>query len=370
VNTPTSVVVVGASLAGTSTAHELRRLGYQGDLHLVASEPGCNRPPLSKVGLRVGATPDDLALPGGQPDVQEHRVDAVGLDPAGQQVLLADGRTLGYDAVVVATGARARSLAGVGQSGELLLRTARDAERLRARLDGSRTAVVVGAGFLGVEVASACVARGLRVTLVDLEPPLLRLLGPWLAARAHERLRRAGVDVRISPAELVGDPVQAVRLADGSVLHADVVVTCAGDRPETGWLAGTCLNDPRGVLVDERGQTALPSVYAAGDVTRTATAGGTHRRPFWSNAVAQGKATAHGVLHLPAPDRATDDYFWTELLGEPVKVVGELPLVGDPEVLEEQAAGDVLRWPDGDGWSVVAWGLKRPVPRLRALAAG
>jgi 3-phenylpropionate/trans-cinnamate dioxygenase ferredoxin reductase component len=370
VTVPRSVVVVGASLAGTTTAHELRRLGYEGELHLVGDEPGCNRPPLSKQGLRREPDEHDLALPGGRPDVQEHRDEAVRLDPKERRVHLASGTSLSYDAIVVATGARARRLTSAGQSGELVLRTADDAARLRDRLGTAGSVIVVGAGFLGTEVVGACVARGLRVTLVDVEPPLLRLLGPFLAAHAGERLRQAGVDVRTSPVRLVGDPVTGVRLADGTVLHADVVVTCAGDLPATGWLAGAGLDRPQGVLVDDVGRTLVPGVFAAGDATCFKTDAGPTRRPFWSNAIAQGRAAAHGVLGLPGAGSATDDYFWSQVLDDPVKIVGELPLLGAPEVLEGAlSSGAVLRWEGSRGPVVIAWGLKRPVPRLRALAA-
>jgi 3-phenylpropionate/trans-cinnamate dioxygenase ferredoxin reductase component len=366
---PRSVVVVGSSLAGATTAQELRRLGFTGELHLVGDEPGCNRPPLSKQGLRGEPDEHDLALPGGRPDVHEHHHRAVHLDPLQRRVHLASGSALSYDAVVVATGARARRLAVTGQSGELVLRTADDAARLRDRLDSAQTVIVVGAGFLGTEVVSACVARGLRATLVDVDPPLLRLLGPYLAAHAGNMLRQAGVDVRTSTVRLVGDPVGGVQLSDGTVLVADVVVTCAGDQPVTGWLAGTGLDGPQGVLVDDLGRTAVPGVFAAGDVTRFTTAAGTVRRPFWSNAVAQGRAAAYGVLGLPAPGSATDDYFWSEVLGDPVKVVGDLPLLDTPEVVEGAlGSGAVLRWQGQRGSAVVAWGLRRPVRRLRELA--
>jgi 3-phenylpropionate/trans-cinnamate dioxygenase ferredoxin reductase component len=370
VTPPRSVVVVGASLAGATAAQELRRLGYDAELHLVGDEPGCNRPPLSKVGLRGEPDERDLALPGGRPDGHEHADRAVALDPVERLVHLASGTALPYDAVVVATGARARRLAAPGQSGELVLRSADDAGRLRARLSTAHSVIVVGAGFLGTEVVSACVARGLQVTLVDVDPPLQRLLGPYLAAHVGDRLRHAGVDVRTSAVSLLGDPVTGVRLADDTVLLADVVVTCAGDLPLTGWLAGTGLNGPQGVLIDDLGRTDVAGVFAAGDVTRFVTDAGPVRRPFWSNAVAQGRAAAHGVLGLPNAVKATDDYFWTEVLGDPVKVVGELPVLGAPELLEGGlGSGAVLRWPGQPGPTVVAWGLKRPVPRLRALAA-
>ncbi|MEU5880503.1 FAD-dependent oxidoreductase [Spirillospora sp. NPDC047279] len=370
-----SIVVVGESLAGVTTARELRRLGHRGSLTIVGDErhAAYNRPPLSKQVLDPELPAEASALGVENLGAAVVRDAATGLDLDRGHVRLASGEVRTFDTAVIATGASARRLAAPGQRGELVLRTLDDARRIRTLLRTATSAVVVGAGFLGMEVVSACVRRGVDVTVVDVEPPLRRLLGPYLSEVTLARARAAGVDVRVDPrgVTLLGDPVTGVRFGDGTTLTADLVVTCAGDVANTGWLAGSGLEVTSGVVIDAAGRTSRPGVHAAGDVVAVRTPRGPVRRPFWANAVRQGRVAAHGILGVPDAPAVFDDYFWTEILGGVVKIIGDLPLEGEPQVLEGSLAeGAVLSWPGRDGGStVVAWGLKRPLPRLRALAA-
>ncbi|AYC36642.1 NAD(P)/FAD-dependent oxidoreductase [Streptomyces griseorubiginosus] len=372
-----SVLVVGESLAGTTAVRHLRALGHAGPLTLVgAEEQGAySRPPLSKVVLKDPSADETLGLALDGLDVDVIRSPAVAADTDRRTVTTADGR-IGYDALIVATGADARRLAAPGQRGELVLRTLEDARRLRARLADATSAIVVGAGFLGMEVASACAARGIPVTVVDTDRPLERVLGAYLSAEITARAATHGIRFLQASgfATLTGDPVRGVALPDGTELTADLVVTCAGEVPCVDWLEGTGLAGRLGVGIDHACATTVPGVFAAGDVTYLRAQGTQpdRRAPFWSNAVAQGRAAAASALGLPLPGPAHDDYFWTEVTGLSVKVVGRLPLLGEPTAVQGSVADGraLLTWNHADGTSTaVAYGLRKPVAALRALAA-
>lgn len=373
---PGAVVVVGESIAGLSAARELRARGYDGPLTMIGREPegAYARPPLSKEVLRSAAAEAALAYPSADLDLHHVRSPAVALDTSARTVTTESGQVAPYDALLVATGATARRLAAPGQRGELVLRTLADARAIRERMDRAASVIVIGAGFLGMEVASAAAARGLDVTVVDTEPPLRRLLGPYLSDRLSAHAAARGVRVRqvARAVGLAGEPVHGVVLPAGDTLTADLVVTCAGDVPEVGWLSGTALAGPAGITIDERCSTSVPGVFAAGDVARLCPrGGGGGRAPFWSSAVAQGKVAAASMLGQDSPLRPTDDYFWTEVLGVAIKVAGPLPLTGAPSSVDgDVQVGDaILRWDrPGQRTTVVAFGRKVPVGRLRALA--
>nr|WP_314145138.1 FAD-dependent oxidoreductase [uncultured Rhodococcus sp.] len=365
------IVVVGDSIAGCTAVRELRARGHQGPITMIgADDDGCYaRPPLSKHVLKGEAAEAetwDLSDLGITAIVDP----AVSMDTTRRVVTTTAGIDVPYDALIVATGAAARRIAGPDQAGETVLRTFADVRALRPTLDEASTAVVVGAGFLGMEVASACAARGIAVTVVDVDPPLQRLLGSFLSDAIVARAEAASVEfVRAdAPVTLVGDPVTGVEIADRT-LTADLVVTCAGDEPQTGWLDGSGIADRIGVGIDYRCATAVPGIFAAGDVAYARTA--SRRAPFWSNAVAQGKVAAASALGVEPTCAPTDDYFWTEILGLSIKVVGPLPLQGDPTVLEGSVddGSALLRWTHEDGrTTIVAFGIKKPVGLLRRLA--
>jgi len=373
---PESVVIVGEAIAGLSAARELRRHGYAGRVTMIGREPegAYARPPLSKEVLRNPAAETTLAYPQADLDLDLVRSPAVALDTTARIVSTADGRAVTYGALLVATGATARRLAAPGQRGEQVLRTLDDARLIRDGIRRAQSVIVVGAGFLGMEVASACVAGAVDVTVIDTEPPLRRLLGSYLSERLVEHAARHGVRLlhASGPVQLAGDPVTGVTLPDATTLTADHVVTCAGDVPAAGWLSGTGLADSIGVAIDQRCATTIPGVFAAGDVAYLVPREGepARRTPYWSNAVAQGKVAAASMLGEPSAHAPTDDYFWTEILGLPIKVTGPLPVHGPPTSVEgDLAAGDaLLRWDNpGVGTTVIAYGRKIPVGRLRTL---
>lgn len=362
---PRDVVVVGGSTAGATVLRELRSRGYEGRLTLVDPEPGTNRPPLSKAVLADGVAESTVLMDHSSLDVELVQATATALDHPGRTVSTDDGGTHRFDALVVATGSRARRIAAPGQTGELVLRTVEDARHVRERFADASSAVVVGAGFLGLEVATAAAAAGLQVTVVDVDPPLRRLLGEHLASALCERAASLGIDFRRSGAVLLGDPVRGVRLDDGEELAADVVVSCVGDEPVTDWLHGSGLETDRGVVIDDHARTSLSDVYAAGDVAAVRTPDGVARRPFWANAAAHGRVAAAAVLGQSVDTAIVDDYFWSEIAGVSLKVVGPLPVEGTPEVLEDAGSGHgLLAWGTS---TVVAYGIRRSAPRLRGV---
>ncbi len=361
---PRDVVVVGGSTAGATVLRELRSRGYEGRLTLVDPEQGTNRPPLSKAVLADVSAEGSVQMNHTSLDVEHVRSEASGLDHPNRTLLTADGGAHAFDALVVASGSRARRIAASGQSGELVLRTVEDARRLRDRFAASSSAVVVGAGFLGLEVATAAAKAGLSVTVVDVDPPLQRLLGTHLAAAVCARATALGIMFRRSGAVLVGEPVSGVRLDDGEELLADVVVSCVGDEPVTAWLHGSGVELDRGVVIDGQAHTSLANVYAAGDVAAVRVDGAVVRGPFWANAVTQGRVAATSILGQAVDHPVVDPYFWTEIAGLAIKVVGPLPLEGEPRVLEDAGSGTgLLAWGSS---TVVALGIRRSVPRLRA----
>lgn len=332
------VVIVGASLAGLRTAQALRREGHDGPLTIVGDEghwPPFDRPPLSKqvlvgtleperVRLRV---PDDLDA-----DVHTGRR-AAHLDTAGQAVVLDDGSRLAYGAAVIATGASPRRIPGTdGLGGVHVLRTIDDSLALRADLGQARRVVVVGAGFIGCEVASSCRSLGLDVTLVDLLPLPLAPFGPAAGEIVAEMHRAEGVDLRlgVGVAGFEGDSdgrVRAVRLADGRAVEADVVVIGIGVVPNTTWLEGSGLTVQDGVVCDGAclALGAHGTVAAVGDVARWEHPRyGSVRIEHWTNAGEQAAHVAKVLVHgreasgpfAPVP------YFWSDQFGRKLQFVG------------------------------------------------
>ncbi|HEY7106522.1 MAG TPA: FAD-dependent oxidoreductase [Acidimicrobiia bacterium] len=305
-----AVAVVGASLAGLRAVETLRRDGFDGRLVLVGAEPHLpyDRPPLSKGVLAGELQPADVALR--RDTYEELDLDlrlgrrAVALDVADRAVELDDGERVVADGIVLATGSVPRVLAGTPElPGIHVLRDLDDALAIRAQLDASPRVVVVGAGFIGSEVAATCRLRGLDVTVLEALPaPLVRGLGPVLGMVCGELHRDHGVDLRlgVGVAGFEGSGrVERVRLDDGSAVDADLVVVGVGVAPATEWLASSGLTLDNGVVCDET-LLAAPGIVAAGDVTRWPNPlfdGEPMRVEHWTNASEQGVAAARRLLH-------------------------------------------------------------------------
>ena len=335
---PGRIVVVGVSLAGLSALETLRQEGYEGELIAVGAEGVLpyDRPPLSKQVLQGHWEPDKAVLrEPGQYDalgVTWHLGRrAIALDPAARTVTLDDGEPLAYDGLVIATGATPRWLPGTeGLGGVHVLRTMDECLTLRAELEAASRVCVVGAGFIGAEVAASARVRGLDVTVLEALPaPLARAFPAEMGAACAALHLDQGVDLRcgVTVAGFEGDDrVTGVRLGDGSVVEADVVVDGVGVAPETGWLESSGLPLDNGVVCDSTCATAAPGVVAAGDIARWPNNlfGETMRIEHWSNAVEQGAAAAKRLLAGPgeAVDFAPVPYFWSDQYDAKIQFLG------------------------------------------------
>ncbi len=342
-----SIAIVGASLAGLRAVETLRREGFDGRLTLIGAEPHLpyDRPPLSKELLAGESEPDQIPLRK-QPyddldlDLRLGRA-AVGLDVGGRVVELDGGERVDCDGVVLATGSTPRELPGTPPlPGIFTLRTLDDCLAIRAELERGPRVVVVGAGFIGSEVASTCRARGLDVTVLEALPvPLVRGLGPVLGGVLGDLHRDHGVELRCD-AVVAGfdgrDRVEAVRLADGTSIPAEVVVVGVGVFPETRWLEGSGLTLDDGVVCDEACRAA-PGVVAAGDVARWPNPlfdGELMRLEHWTNATEQGVHAARTLLAGgDAAPFAPVPFVWSDQYDVKIQTVGRVGADDDIEIV-------------------------------------
>jgi NADPH-dependent 2,4-dienoyl-CoA reductase/sulfur reductase-like enzyme len=343
------VVVVGASLAGLRSVEALRRRGYDGRIVVLGAEREYpyDRPPLSKEVLAGKWDPERTALrkPESYAELAaEWRLGlaTTALDLPGRSVLAGAAR-IPYDALVIATGAAPRRLAAPPLEGVHVLRTLEDAVAIRRGLDAGARVAVVGAGFIGGEVAATARSRGLEVTLIEALPaPLERQLGTEMGAQVMALHRDHGVEVRVGVgvAGLEGaGRVERVRLADGSAVDADLVVVGIGVAPATRWLEGSGLRVDDGVVCDERLRASAPGVFAAGDVARWLHPGFGEplRIEHWTNATEQADAAVESLLAGAGPCApfAPVPYFWSDQYDVKLQLAGRaLP-------------GDELRLVDG-----------------------
>ena len=332
-----AVTIVGASLAGYWAAETLRRDGFEGRISLIGDEHHApyDRPPLSKKYLAGDLDDDRLALTTAErlADLQlDLRLgcSATGLDVAGR-TLEVDGAGEPFDGLVIATGTRCRTLPGTaGLAGVHTLRTRDDAAAIRDALaDGARRLMVVGAGFIGAEVASTAIGRGVEVTMVEaLEAPFGLVLGVEMGAVMADVHRHHGVDLRtgVGVDEVLGDGrVAGVRLADGATLDVDLLLVGIGVVPNTEWLEGSGLTLDNGVVCDGT-CLAAPGVVAAGDVARWPNPryGELMRVEHWDNAVQQGVHAARRLLQSDeeATPFAPVPWFWSDQYDRKVQLAG------------------------------------------------
>ena len=346
--TQNGIVIAGGGLAAQRAAETLRRTGYDGSLRMIAAELELpyDRPPLSKDFL-AGELDERMLRFRADDWYADNSIDvllgdpAAALDTAERAVVLESGRHVPFGRLLIATGSAPRALPGsTGYENVHELRTLGDARRLRGALGAGSRLVVVGAGFIGLEVASTALRLGAEVTIVEAAPaPLASVLGTELGhwfARLH---REEGIDVRLSAriARLHGTrTVKSVKLDDGDRIACDTLVVGIGTTPATAWLAGSGLDDD-GVRVDAAGATAVPGVYAAGDASRPFDPRqGVHvRTEHWEGAARQGAAAARAMLGHPVPP-APPPSFWSDQHGIRIQYLGHargadrVAIDGDP----------------------------------------
>lgn len=332
------VVVAGCSLAGLRTIEALRSGGHEGEIVALSAESHWpyDRPPLSKQFLKAEWEDGRLSLRRqGFDDLEvtwRLGTAAASLDPASRRVMLPGGEPVEYDGLVIATGARPRLLPGAeGLSGVHVLRGLDDARALQAALASGGRLVVVGAGFIGLEVAASARELGLEVVVVEaLAAPLLRGLGRSLGELVGARHRDHGVDIRcgLMVEGFVGDErVEGVKLSDGSVVEAAHVLAGIGVVPEVEWLAGSGLDVDDGVLCDATGATAAENVVAVGDCARwlDPRSGAPTRHEHWTSAVEQSGVAAARLLGGPeaVEPLAAVPYVWSDQFEMRIAITGD-----------------------------------------------
>ncbi len=314
-STPQTFAIAGASLAGAKAAQTLREEGFDGRVVLIGAEDErpYERPPLSKDYLRGESQRDKVYVheAGFYEDNDiELRTGAkvVSLDPGRRELALDSGERLEFDRLLLATGAEPRRLdiPGAELDGVHYLRAVGDSDAIRARLDAGGHLVVVGAGWIGAEVAASARQRGLDVTIVEpLDVPLKRALGEELGAIYRDVHRDHGVELLLGQGVAAfegGGAVERVRTHDGRTIDCSFVVVGVGVQPRTDLAAAAGLAVDNGVLVDPRLQTSAEGIYAAGDVAN-------HEHPMfgrlrvehWANALNQGPAAARSMLGSDEP---------------------------------------------------------------------
>jgi 3-phenylpropionate/trans-cinnamate dioxygenase ferredoxin reductase subunit len=322
-----AIVVVGGGLAGAKTVEALRERGFEGRIVLLAAEQHLpyERPPLSKDYLKSGEGLDDAFVHDEQ-WYADHDVEvrtgtrATAIDRAGKQVELEGGERTGYDRLVLATGSSPRrlDLPGADLPGVLTLRTIEDSQRLREQLQPDRRVVLIGGGWIGLEVAAAAREAGAAVTVLEsLDLPLVRVLGPTIASVFADLHREHGVDLRtgVTVEAIEGGPdgVSGVRLVDGTVVPADTVVVGIGASPNVELAEKAGLDVDNGVTADSVGRTSDPDIFVVGDVANVEHPflGHRVRVEHWANALNQPAVVVAGVLDEEGPEPELP-YFFTD----------------------------------------------------------
>src|SRR5215207_4592554 len=376
-------VIVGASLAGAKAAETLRGEGYDGRVVLIGAEDQrpYERPPLSKDYLR-GEVGRDKVYVHSEGFYAEHDIElrlgrtAVSLNTADGELALDDGERLHYDRLLIATGAEPRRLSIPGDEldGVLYLRSVEDSDALRDRLDSGGAVVVIGAGWIGAEVAASARQRGLEVTVVDpLTVPLERVLGAEVGGVYRDIHVDHGVQMLMGTGVEAfdgGAAVERVRTTDGRELACDFVVVGVGVAPRTALAAQAGLAVDNGILVDKHLQTSAPGVFAAGDAANAHHPfyGERIRVEHWANALHQGPVAARAMLGAPAVyDRLP--YFFSDQYDVGMEYAGfarswdRVVFRGDPATREF-----IAFWLVEDrvvaGMNVNVWDVSDPIQRL------
>lgn len=379
-------VIIGASVAGAKAAETLRDAGFEGRITLIGdeTEPPYQRPPLSKGFLR-GKQPRETLFVQPRTWYLEQDIDlklgtvATAIDRDRRKVALSDGNTVGYDALLLATGATPRRLPvpGADLDGVMSLRRLADSERIKSLLQTASRLAIVGGGWIGLEVAAAAREAGVEVTLLEVESlPLLRVLGPEIARVFADLHREHGVDLRTEArvSEILDDGGRAagVRLADGTRIEADAVLVGIGAAPNVELAVASGLAVDNGIVVDPSLRTTDPRIYAAGDVASALhPIFGKHIRvEHVDNARRQSAAAARAML---GEDVEYDviPYFYSDQYDASMEYTGYLEPGGYDEVVVRGDLGSrafVAFWLAGGrvqaGMHINTWGVTDKIQRL------
>jgi NADPH-dependent 2,4-dienoyl-CoA reductase/sulfur reductase-like enzyme len=332
-----TVAIVGAGAAGGVAAEQLRREGFAGRIVMVTPEAvgPYDRPLLSKFYLVKDMGPDDIAFrPGSFYEEMEIELRtgrrATAVDPEAKRVSLDDGSDITADAIVLATGSRAKALPvpGADLDGVHLLRALADAEGIRADAAKAQHVVIIGASFIGTEAAAYLRGRGLSVTITAPESvPFERVFGPEVGKRFQSMHEEQGVELKLGTtvSRIVGsDRVESVELADGTILPADLVVIGVGAEPVIDYLDGSGLVEDGAVPVDGFLQTRAPGVYAVGDIARVDGTAGPKRVEHWVVAQRHGRQAARSIVGAQDP-LAFAPFFWTRQFETSFGYIGYAP---------------------------------------------
>ena len=345
-----SVVIVGAGQAAGETASELRKLGYEGRIRIFGEEaqPPYKRPPLSKAYL-AGAVQDEALFVMRGPQMEKFNIEFVGnarvsaIDRAAKTISLENGASESYDKLVLATGGRARLLPieNADAPNVFPLRTIADVQAIRPHCVEGKRLVIVGGGFIGLEVAAIALKLGLKVTVLEGLPRVLaRVTVPQMSSFFERVHRQAGVDLRTGAqvSAFEGNPVTAVTLADGSRIEADFIVLGIGLTANVELAQACGLDVDNGIVVDEFTRTSDPDIHAAGDCTNHPSEflGKRVRLESVQNAMEQGRAVARNLMGRDAPYN-TVPWFWSDQYDLKLQMVGvsgehdDMVIRGNPE---------------------------------------
>jgi 3-phenylpropionate/trans-cinnamate dioxygenase ferredoxin reductase subunit len=344
-------VIIGAGQAGLSAAEALRKRGYEGKVTLIGDEPAppYQRPPLSKGYLSGELPAERLWL---KPETYfdaasitlRTGVRAAAIDRDARRVVLSDGQSVAYDHVIIATGGAARrlTLPGADLPGVHVLRTLAEADALSDALTGAHRLAIIGAGYIGLEVAASARKRGLEVSVLEAaDRPMARTASPLLGGWFGALHRGYGVDLRVSTgvAAITGaDRADGVRLLDGERVEADLVLIAAGLVPGTALAEEAGLACADGILVDTHARTSDPDIFAIGDVARfdSALYGRSIRLESVQNAIEQGRAAAAAICGAAAAYDPVP-WFWSDQYAIKLQIAGliegadQMVRRGDPE---------------------------------------
>lgn len=369
----TDVLIAGAGLGGARVAEGLRSAGFDGRIIVAGAEPHrpYERPALSKQVLLGERTVSAIGL---RPDAywREHGIElrigeTIDSIDVGARRATAGGRELRWGRLVLATGVSARRVPELeGLTNVHYLRTADDAAELRDALLSAGRLAVIGAGFVGLEVASAALRLGVDVTVIDPAPvPFLRTLGPEVGRQMGQIASEAGVDLRLATSIerplCVAGRVVALNLTDGSSVRCDAVLVGIGSQPNSqiaeGWLT---LASDRGIITDQSGRTSADGVFACGDVAAAQRAHGPVARvEHWSAASWSARAVACAIVGA-APPAPIPAYFWTDQFGRRLQVAGHIDAELDPAMDGAADEGFVARYRDAAGQLLAVALLDRP----------